>query len=103
MNDYNQNAQYNANQHPIYQGQHTEANNWPHMTMGNWIVTLLLMLIPVANIVLMFVWAFSSNVNPSKKAFFKASLIMAAISIGLSILLGGILTSILVSLVNTLA
>ena len=103
MNDYNQNTQYTTAQPPVYQGQYPGENNWPHMTMGNWLVTFLLMLIPIANIVLMFMWAFGSNVNPSKKAFFKASLVMAAIGVGLSILLGGILTTVLVSLVNTMA
>jgi len=34
------------------------------------------MMIPLANIVLMFVWAFGSRVNRSKKNFFRAILIM---------------------------
>ena len=57
------------------------------MTIGNWIITMLLMLIPVVNIVLIFVWAFGSNVNPSKKSYFQAYLIFAVIGIVLSILL----------------
>ena len=103
MSEDYQNTQYSTNQPPAYQPQqYQQGNQWPHMTMGNWIVTFLLMLIPIANIVLMFMWAFGNDVNPSKKSFFKASLIMAAISIALSILLGGILTTVLTSLVNTL-
>ena len=40
------------------------------MTIKDWIITNLLMLIPIANIVLVFVWAFGSNVNKSKKQKF---------------------------------
>lgn len=54
-----------------------------HMTVGNWVVTFLLMLIPIVNIVLMFVWAFGSNVNRSKKTYFQAQLIMFGIILAL--------------------
>ena len=57
------------------------------MTVGNWIVTMLLMLIPIANIVLVFLWAFGSEVNPSKKTYFQAQLIFAIIGIVLSIII----------------
>ncbi|HOD18281.1 MAG TPA: hypothetical protein PKJ14_06570 [Candidatus Cloacimonadota bacterium] len=44
------------------------ANNVaPVMTIGNWIVTMLLMLIPIANIVLLIVWAVSNTDNPNRK------------------------------------
>ena len=58
----------------------------PHMTLGNWVVTMLLLLIPIANIILMFVWAFGSGTNPSKKTYFQATLIFAAIGLVISIL-----------------
>ena len=54
-----------------------------HMTVGNWVGTFLLMLIPIVNIVLMFVWAFGSNVNRSKKTYFQAQLIMCGIILAL--------------------
>lgn len=63
-----------------------DPNNEP-MKIKDWLVTMLLMLIPIANIVLVFVWAFSSNVNKSKKTFFQASLIFTGIIIGLYIVL----------------
>jgi hypothetical protein len=47
------------------------------MALKDWVITLLLMLIPIANIILPFMWAFGSNVNPSKKTYFQAMLIMA--------------------------
>lgn len=44
------------------------------------------MLIPIVNIVLMFVWAFGSNVNRSKKTYFQAQLIMCGIILALYII-----------------
>ena len=57
------------------------------MTIKDWLITNLLMLIPIANIVLVFVWAFGSNVNKSKKTYFQASLIMAGIVLSLYIVI----------------
>jgi len=56
------------------------------MTFGDWVVTLLLLMIPVVNLVLLFVWAFSSETNLNKKNFAKAQLIFMAVGIVLSIL-----------------
>ena len=57
------------------------------MTMGEWMITLLIMLIPCANIVMAFVWAFSSKEKKSKSNYFKAYLIFMAIVIVLYIIL----------------
>ncbi|GAA0085327.1 hypothetical protein ACH36K_09005 [Clostridium sp. MB05] len=67
------------------------------MTLKDWIITLLLMLIPIANIVLMFVWAFGSNVNKSKKTYFQATLIMIAIGIVFWIIFGSIIIAAILS------
>jgi uncharacterized protein YacL len=88
---YYPNQQYNPNQ-PYYQQpqpqqQYSGDAQWPHMKLKDWIITNLLMLIPVANIVLMFMWAFGSNVNPSKKTYFQATLIWFAIGIVFGIIL----------------
>ena len=57
-----------------------------HMTLKDWLITLLICCIPCVNIVMSFVWAFGSNVNPSKKTFFQAYLIFCAIGFVLYIL-----------------
>ncbi len=57
------------------------------VSMGEWLISMLLMCIPCVNIVLMFVWAFGSNVNKSKSNYFKAALIWAGISIALSVIM----------------
>ena len=46
------------------------------VTVGDWIITYLLMSIPLVNIILMFVWAFGSNTPASKANWAKAMLII---------------------------
>ena len=67
------------------------------VSMGEWLISMLLMMIPCVNIVLMFVWAFSSSVPKSKSNYFKAALIMGAISIVLSIIMVIMMTAGMVS------
>ena len=62
-----------------YQYREPETDLEEPISMGEWLVTMLLMLIPCVNIVLMFVWAFSSREKRSKSNYFKATLIFAAI------------------------
>lgn len=55
------------------------------VTVKEWLITMLLLCIPIANIVLMFYWAFGGDAKKSKSNYFKASLIMAAIVTGIYI------------------
>lgn len=64
------------------------------VSIGDWILTFILLLLPVVNIVMMFVWAFSSNTPKSKSNFFKAYLIV----VGVMLLLAIIATAVLFSL-----
>ena len=57
------------------------------VTLGEWMVSFLLMLIPCVNIILMFVWAFSNSEKKSKSNFFKAALIWYGICLVLSIIM----------------
>lgn len=69
----------------------------PVVTMKEWIITMLLLCIPIANIVLPFVWAFGSDVNPSKKNYFRVLLIFMAIGLFVSIVFSTALVSLLAS------
>lgn len=51
--------------------------------LGEWFVTMLIMMIPCVNIVMMFVWAFSQTEKKSKSNFFKAALIVFGIVLAL--------------------
>ncbi|WP_138755142.1 hypothetical protein [Paenibacillus sinopodophylli] len=50
----------------------------PVITVKEWMITTLILIIPIVNIIMMFVWAFGEG-NPTKKNYFKASLLWAAI------------------------
>lgn len=56
------------------------------MTTGDWFVTQLLLAIPIANVVLLMVWALSSSGNHNRRNFSRATLIWLAIALGLLIL-----------------
>ena len=51
----------------------------PVVSIKEWLLTNLILMIPLVNIVMMLVWAFGSNTNPNKANYFKAALILFAI------------------------
>ena len=53
----------------------------PIVTVGDWVVTFIITAIPIVNIVMLFVWAFGGNTNPSKANWAKASLIFMLIAV----------------------
>jgi Na+/H+ antiporter NhaC len=55
------------------------------VSVGNWLLTYLIMAIPLVGVVMLFVWAFSSSTHPSKANWAKAALLLFAIMIGLVI------------------
>ena len=57
------------------------------MSVKEWLITLLILCIPLVNIIMMFVWGFGSSTKPTKANFCKAYLILTAIVIVLYVLL----------------
>ena len=57
------------------------------VSMGEWLISMLILLIPCVNIVMMFVWAFSTKEKKSKSNYFKACLIFTAIVLVIYIIL----------------
>ena len=51
------------------------------ISVGNWVITILLTAIPVVNIIMLFVWAFGSGTPQTKANWAKAMLIWVAISV----------------------
>ena len=91
------NANPNPNANPSYQ--YNPYNNGYQSTyqpmqgdleepvsLGEWLITILLLAIPCVQIIMPFVWAFSSSTKKSKSNFFKAFLIFVAIYLVLSII-----------------
>lgn len=56
------------------------------VSLGDWILTLIVLAIPLVNIVMLFVWGFSSGTNPSKQNYCRAALIFTAVVVVLWIL-----------------
>ena len=57
------------------------------VSMGEWMWTILLLCIPIVNLVLLIVWAFSGSANPSKANYCKAYLLWMVIGVILSTVL----------------
>jgi hypothetical protein len=56
------------------------------LTIGDWIVTKLILAIPFVGLVMLCVWAFSSDTHPSKKSFCQSALIIAGCIIALAMI-----------------
>ena len=83
--------------------QSNPANDSPQYTpisVGEWVITIIIIAIPIVGFIMLFVWGFGSNTQPSKANWAKATLIMIGISIVLSFLFLGSLLGIMGSLMN---
>lgn len=84
-NTFNQEPQNVQIQQP-YQQTYQNDNLEEPVSFGDWMLSLLLMMIPCVNIVMMFVYAFG-NGKKSKSNFFKAYLVWMLISVVLSVII----------------
>lgn len=69
---------------PGFQGQpnfQMQEQAAPVVSLKDWMITILLMAIPIVNIIMLFVWGFGGGANPSKANYAKAALIWMAIGI----------------------
>lgn len=74
----------NAYQNPYQNNSQMELEE--PVKISEWVLAMVLMMIPCVNIIMMFVWAFSSTEKKSKSNFFKAYLIFFGISMGVMLL-----------------
>ncbi|MGH8235037.1 MAG: hypothetical protein ACREPU_12725 [Rhodanobacteraceae bacterium] len=56
------------------------------VSLGDWILTLIVLAIPIVGLVMLFVWGFGSGTHPSKQNFCRASLILYLIGIVIFVL-----------------
>ena len=83
--------------------QSNPVNDLPQYTpisVGEWVITIIIIAIPIVGFIMLFVWGFGSNTQSSKANWAKATLIMIGISIVLSFLFLGSLLGIMGSLMN---
>ena len=57
------------------------------LSVGDWLITLIVLAIPVVNILLYIYWAFFSKGNVSRRNFCKASLILMVFGVILALVL----------------
>jgi len=81
--------------------QATENGEVP-MTLGDWMLTLLLLYLPIVNIVMLIIWSVDSKTSTTKKHFAWATLIFMAIGIVLSIIFSGIVMAIVASMMQSM-
>jgi len=67
-----------------------ENRSAPVISLGEWIITFIVLAIPLVNIIMLFVWGFSSSTNPNKQNFCKATLIIYLVAIVCFFLFGGL-------------
>jgi small neutral amino acid transporter SnatA (MarC family) len=58
------------------------------MTVGDWMITLLVLALPLVNIIMYIVWALDNNGNLNRRNFCRASLLWFAIVMGIAIVIG---------------
>ena len=57
----------------------------PIVSVKEWLITNLILMIPMVNLVMIFVWAFNSYTYPNKSNYFKAALILFVIDLVLAV------------------
>ena len=56
------------------------------VSLGDWMITLLILCIPLVGIIMLFVWGFADGTHPSKRNFCRAYLIWMLIGIVIFVL-----------------
>ena len=57
------------------------------VSVGDWLITILLMAIPLVGFIMLFIWAFGGNTPASKANWAKATLVWMLICIALTIVI----------------
>ncbi|MEG0507751.1 MAG: zinc ribbon domain-containing protein [Eubacterium sp.] len=71
------------------------------LSLGDWLVTLLLVCIPVVNLVMLIYWSAGNDIDPNKKNYARAQLIIMAIGIVLSFFFFGSVMALIFTLVGS--
>ena len=77
-----------------------ESPQYAPMSIGDWIITSIIMAIPIVGFVMLFVWGFGSNTQPSKANWAKATLIMIGISFVIVLLFFGSIFGVFINLIS---
>lgn len=75
---YQNNYDYNTGSTPKYTQNYEQGMDTSPMSMGDWLLTILVSMIPCAGLVLYIVWAFGKTGNINRRNFCRANLIIMA-------------------------
>ncbi|HET7560864.1 MAG TPA: hypothetical protein VFJ87_00610 [Rhodanobacteraceae bacterium] len=73
------------------------------MSLGDWLITLIVLCIPIVGLIMAFVWGFSSGTNINKQNFCRATLILWLILIALYIVLFAVFGAALFSAAHSMS
>ena len=76
-----------------------ESTQYVPLTVGDWIITSIILAVPIVGFIMLFVWGFGSNTQPSKANWAKATLIMIGISFVIMLLFFGSIFGVLINLI----
>ena len=88
-------------QQPYQQPYQNDSNLEEPVSFGEWMIAMLLMMIPCVNIVMMFVYAFG-NSKKSKSNYFKACLVWYLIAIVLSVIIVAVFGASLIAMMSSM-
>lgn len=73
----------------------------PVMSVGQWLLTIIVMAIPIVNIVMLLVWGMGNNENPNRKNWAIAQLIVMAAAIVIWMLLFSTIVGMMSGMMNS--
>ena len=71
------------------------------MTLGEWLITILVLSIPCLNLIMAFVWGFGNGGNINRRNFCRAALIFMAISAVLGIIFSASIMALFANALNS--
>tara|TARA_B100001971_G_C17895191_1_gene385132 strand:+ start:198 stop:467 length:270 start_codon:yes stop_codon:yes gene_type:complete len=77
-----------------------ESSQYAPISIGEWIITSIILAIPIVGFVMLFVWGFGSNTQPSKANWAKATLIMIVISFVIALIFFGSIFGVFFNLIS---
>ena len=88
---------------PVYTQQpHQNSGDLDLITMGQYLIMFLIMAIPIAGIVMLFIWSFGGDTGPNKKNFARAYLVMMLIALGVAIIMSIVMAIFAAAMMSTL-
>lgn len=79
-----------------------EREHAPVLSVTDWLVVNVVLLIPVVNVIMMIIWALDNHTNPNRGNFAKSYLIILAVRILIGVLFLGLFIGLIVRLVNNI-